>query len=141
MYICAYAYVRLRVHANMCAFVRFFQKKEFAPVDMKLKILLKSIFWDFHFARFAIGLIFFFGRKTICSILKYCIMPTKKKLLILIILMMMMILIIIIIIIIVIVIITVMMIITIIINLPETRKYWVDVQRGIISSHWERNLL
>ena len=60
-------------------------------------------------------------------------MPTKNKLLILIILM--------IIIITVIVIIIVMIIITIIINLPETRKYWVDVQRGIISSHWERNLL
>ena len=60
-------------------------------------------------------------------------MPTKNKLLILIILM--------IIIITVIVIIIVMIIITIIINLPETRKYWVDVQWGIISSHWEGNLL
>ena len=25
--------------------------------------------------------------------------------------------------------------------LPETRKYWVDVQRGIVSSHWERDPL
>ena len=137
MYVCAYAYVRLRVHANMCAFVcLFFKKKKITPVDMKLKILLKSIFWDFHFARFAVGLISFFGLKTICSILKYCIMPTEKKLLVLIILM-----IVIIIIIMIIVIIIVMIIITIIINLPETRKYWVDVQWGIISSHWEGNLL
>ena len=22
-------------------------------------------------------------------------------------------------------------------NIPETRKYWVDVQRGVISSHGE----
>ena len=26
-------------------------------------------------------------------------------------------------------------------NLPETRKYWVDVQRGIVSSHGERDPL
>ena len=25
--------------------------------------------------------------------------------------------------------------------LPETRKYWVDVQRGIVSYHWERDPL
>ena len=26
-------------------------------------------------------------------------------------------------------------------NIPETRKYWVDVQQGIVSSHWERDPL
>ena len=26
-------------------------------------------------------------------------------------------------------------------NIPETRKYWVDVQLGIVSSHVERNPL
>ena len=26
-------------------------------------------------------------------------------------------------------------------NNPETRKYWVDVQRGIVSSHGERGIL
>ena len=26
-------------------------------------------------------------------------------------------------------------------NFPETRKYWVDVQRGIVSSHGERDPL
>ena len=26
-------------------------------------------------------------------------------------------------------------------NLPETRKYWVDVQRGIVLSHGERDPL
>ena len=26
-------------------------------------------------------------------------------------------------------------------NLPETRKYWVDAQRGIVSSHEERDPL
>ena len=67
-------------------------------------------------------------------------MTTENKLLVLIILMIVMIIIIIIIIIMIIVIIIVM-IITIIINLPETRKYWVDIQWGIISSHWEGNLL
>ena len=66
-------------------------------------------------------------------------MPTEKKLLVLIILMIVMIIIIIIIIMIIVIIIV--MIITIIINLPETRKYWVDIQWGIISSHWEGNLL
>ena len=38
----------------------------------------------------------------------------------------------------------IMIIIIIIITnnpLPETRKYWVDVQRGIVSSHWERDPL
>ena len=26
-------------------------------------------------------------------------------------------------------------------NIPETRKYWVDVQRGVVSSHGERDPL
>ena len=26
-------------------------------------------------------------------------------------------------------------------NTPETRKYWVDIQRGIVSSHGERDPL
>ena len=26
-------------------------------------------------------------------------------------------------------------------NIPETRKYWVDVQRGIVPSHGERDPL
>ena len=26
-------------------------------------------------------------------------------------------------------------------NILETRKYWVDVQQGIVSSHWERDAL
>ena len=26
-------------------------------------------------------------------------------------------------------------------NIPETRKYWVDVQQGIVSSHWVKNPL
>ena len=26
-------------------------------------------------------------------------------------------------------------------NIPETRKYWVDFQRGIVSSHGERDPL
>ena len=34
-----------------------------------------------------------------------------------------------------------MMIIIIIIIIPKTRKYWVDVQRGIVSFHWERDPL
>ena len=37
------------------------------------------------------------------------------------------------------IIIIVIIIIIIIIIIPETRKYWVDVQRGIVSSHGERN--
>ena len=43
----------------------------------------------------------------------------------------------------VIMIIMIIIIIIIITNnpLPETRKYWVDVQRGIVSSHWERDPL
>ena len=32
-------------------------------------------------------------------------------------------------------------IIIIIIIIPKTRKYWVDVQRGIVSFHWERDPL
>ena len=28
-----------------------------------------------------------------------------------------------------------------IIIIPKTRKYWVDVQQGIVSSHWERDPL
>ena len=40
------------------------------------------------------------------------------------------------------IIIMIITIITIIINFyPETRKYWVDVQRGIVLSHGERNPL
>ena len=43
----------------------------------------------------------------------------------------------------IIMIIIIIIIIIIITNnpLPETRKYWVDVQRGIVSSHWERDPL
>ena len=33
------------------------------------------------------------------------------------------------------------MIITMITNFPETRKYWVDLQRGIVSFHGERDPL
>ena len=33
------------------------------------------------------------------------------------------------------------MIITMIINFPETRKYWVDLQPGIVSFHGERDPL
>ena len=62
-------------------------------------------------------------------------MLTKKKLLIIIIIIIIMIIIIIIIII----------IITIIPETrkpsPKTRKYWADVQRGIVSSHGERDPL
>ena len=49
----------------------------------------------------------------------------------------------IIIIIIIIIIIMIMIIIIMMINdnIPETRKYWVDVQQGIVSSHWERDAL
>ena len=43
-----------------------------------------------------------------------------------------------IIIIIIIIIIMMMIIIILIIIIIETRKYWVDVQRGIVSSHGER---
>ena len=32
-------------------------------------------------------------------------------------------------------------IIIIIINFPETRKYWIDVQQGIVLSHGERGTL
>ena len=40
------------------------------------------------------------------------------------------------------IIIMIITIITIIINFyPETRKYWVDVQRGIVLSHGERDPL
>ena len=43
---------------------------------------------------------------------------------------------------IIIMIITIIIIIIIIINFyPETRKYWVDVQRGIVLSHGERDPL
>ena len=42
---------------------------------------------------------------------------------------------------IIIMIITIIIIIIIINFYPETRKYWVDVQRGIVLSHGERNPL
>ena len=35
----------------------------------------------------------------------------------------------------------IIIIIIIIINFPETRKYWIDVQRGIVLSHGERGTL
>ena len=45
----------------------------------------------------------------------------------------------------IIIIITIIIIIIIIImmndNIRETRKYWVDVHQGIVSSHWERDAL
>ena len=37
--------------------------------------------------------------------------------------------------------IAIIMIIVIIIIIPKTRKYWLDVQRGIVPSHGEKNLL
>ena len=37
--------------------------------------------------------------------------------------------------------ITIIIIIIIIIIFPETRKFWVDVQRGKVSSHGERDPL
>ena len=36
---------------------------------------------------------------------------------------------------------TTIIIIIIIIMIPKTRKYWVDVQQGIVSSHGERDPL
>ena len=36
---------------------------------------------------------------------------------------------------------TTTIIIIIIIMIPKTRKYWVDVQQGIVSSHGERDPL
>ena len=39
------------------------------------------------------------------------------------------------------IIITIIIIIIIIIIFPETRKYWIDVQWGIVSSHGQRNPL
>ena len=44
-------------------------------------------------------------------------------------------------IIIIIIIIMIIIIMIIIIVPPETMKYWVDVQRGIVSSHGERDPL
>ena len=43
--------------------------------------------------------------------------------------------------IIIIMIIIIIIIMIIIIVIPETRKYWVDVQWGIVSSHGERDPL
>ena len=43
--------------------------------------------------------------------------------------------------IIIIMIIIIIIILIIIIVIPETRKYWVDVQWGIVSSHGERDPL
>ena len=51
------------------------------------------------------------------------------------------IMIIVIIIIVIIKIVIIIIVIIIIIMFPETRKYWVDVQRGIVSYHGERHPL
>ena len=48
---------------------------------------------------------------------------------------------IIVIIIVIIIIVIIIIVIIIIIMFPETRKYWVDVQRGIVSYHGERHPL
>ena len=42
---------------------------------------------------------------------------------------------------IIIIIIIIIVIIITVINIPETRKYWFDVQRGIVSSHGETDPL
>ena len=35
----------------------------------------------------------------------------------------------------------IMVVVVVVLVNPETRKYWVDVQRGIVSSHEERDPL
>ena len=65
---------------------------------MKLKTLLKILlsFKTFNLLGLELASVSFFGLKTICSILKCCIMPAKKKFLIIILLIIIIIIIIII---------------------------------------------